>query len=140
MSRQRPDIYRLIFAIAHLELVYFCITGVALRFIVLRIPEFCVRKTKTRRKMETDSIALSSSSCAPTEFQVLSSYDSRTTTISVAVEHCQLCGGSRRPFYCRDCIRAGDFQHSGAGGDRYSANNACWGPSEANRLQRYAYR
>lgn len=32
--------------------------------------------------------------------------------ISVAVERCPLCGGTRKPFYCKDCVRSGNFSHS----------------------------
>ena len=53
------------------------------------------------------------SSLAPTDFRLCSSLDdSHGTVISVAVEHCQLCGGTRRLFYCKDCVAKGEFSHS----------------------------
>ena len=53
-----------------------------------------------------------SSSLAPTDFRLTTSFEEGNGTISVAVEKCQLCTASRRPFYCKDCVRKGDFTHS----------------------------
>ena len=53
-----------------------------------------------------------SSSLAPTDFRLTTSFDDGNGAISVAVEKCQLCTASRRPFYCKDCVRKGDFTHS----------------------------
>lgn len=32
--------------------------------------------------------------------------------ISVAVERCALCGGTRKPFVCKKCVCDGNFTHS----------------------------
>ncbi|XP_061174725.1 beclin 1-associated autophagy-related key regulator-like [Saccostrea echinata] len=64
-----------------------------------------------------------SSSCesnlAPTEFDLASSVES-SSGLTVAVERCPLCDGSRRSFYCRDCVNGGLFVHStGSHPERY---------------------
>ena len=62
--------------------------------------------------MATSSTSLEASCLAPTYFKLSSSFDSNDGAISVAVEHCQLCGGSKRPFYCESCVVKGDFTRS----------------------------
>lgn len=56
----------------------------------------------------------SDSSVAPTDFQLSESFErsAQGAVVSVALERCWLCLGSRRSFYCRQCIRTGDFVHS----------------------------
>jgi len=65
------------------------------------------------RAESTDSDS-SSSSVAPTDFQLSESFDGSVqgAVVSVALERCWLCLGSRRSFYCKQCIRTGDFVHS----------------------------
>ncbi|KAK7103655.1 beclin 1-associated autophagy-related key regulator-like [Littorina saxatilis] len=40
--------------------------------------------------------------------------------IAVAVERCPLCLRSRRPFYCKDCVNAGNFSRNSNKSERYS--------------------
>ena len=56
----------------------------------------------------------SDSSVAPTDFQLSESFEgsAQGAVVSVALERCWLCLGSRRSFYCKQCVRAGDFVHS----------------------------
>lgn len=61
--------------------------------------------------MATESLE---SSLAPTDFPICASFEDSSGAISVAVERCQLCGSSKRNFYCRDCIRRGICVHSKA--------------------------
>ena len=60
------------------------------------------------------SVSDSDSSVAPTDFQLSVSFEcsTRDAAVSVALERCWLCLGSRRSFYCKQCVRAGDFAHS----------------------------
>ena len=46
---------------------------------------------------------------APAYFPLSFSFEALNDQISVAVEKCQLCGGSKRCFYCVSCLRNGDF-------------------------------
>lgn len=39
--------------------------------------------------------------------------------IAVAVERCPLCLRSRRPFYCKDCVNAGNFSRNSNKSERY---------------------
>ena len=52
------------------------------------------------------------SSLAPTDFNLSTSFDDNGGAITVAVERCQLCTRSKRPFFCTLCIQRGDFVHS----------------------------
>jgi len=68
-----------------------------------------------RRNSYTESTASDSdSSVAPTDFQLSESFECSTqgAAVSIALERCWLCLGSRRSFYCKQCVRAGDFVHS----------------------------
>jgi beclin 1-associated autophagy-related key regulator len=62
------------------------------------------------------STSSNTSSLAPTDFRLSQSYDCalHAGAVSVALERCLLCWGSRRSFYCRQCVRSGDFVHSRA--------------------------
>jgi len=69
----------------------------------------------TRSDSRTEStVSDSDSSVAPTDFQLSESFECSTqgAAVSVALERCWLCLGSRRSFYCKQCVRAGDFVHS----------------------------
>jgi len=69
----------------------------------------------TRSDSRTEStISDSDSSVAPTDFQLSESFECSTqgAAVSVALERCWLCLGSRRSFHCKQCVRAGDFVHS----------------------------
>lgn len=64
-----------------------------------------------------------SSSCesnlAPTEFNLTSSIES-SPGLTVAIERCPLCDGSRRSFHCRKCVNEGLFVHTkGSHPERY---------------------
>ena len=59
-----------------------------------------------------DDSSSQSSSLAPIDFNLSSSLEESNGAISVAVEKCQLCGGSRRPFYCKNCVKKGEFTYS----------------------------
>ena len=61
--------------------------------------------------MATSTVSLGTS-LAPTDFKVCASFEDSNGAISVAVERCQLCGGNRRTFYCKDCVQNGMFTHS----------------------------
>ena len=78
-------------------------------------PSLALHRPKTKltsqSKMATTS-GSESSSLAPTDFRLCSSLDDSSGVISVAVEHCQLCDGTRRLFYCKDCVQNGEFVHS----------------------------
>jgi len=68
-----------------------------------------------RSDSHTEStVSDSDSSVAPTDFQLSESLESSTegAAVSVALERCWLCLGSRRSFYCKQCVRTGDFVHS----------------------------
>lgn len=55
------------------------------------------------------------SSMAPTDFKLSQSFDGSCQAgviVSVALERCLLCYGSRRSFYCKYCVRSGEFVHS----------------------------
>lgn len=68
-----------------------------------------------RSDSHTEStVSDSDSSVAPTDFQLSESFECSTQSaaVSVALEHCWLCLGSRRSFYCKQCVRTGDFVHS----------------------------
>jgi len=69
----------------------------------------------TRSSSRAESTASDSdSSVAPTDFQLSESFEGSTqgVAVSVALERCWLCLGSRRSFYCKQCVGAGDFVHS----------------------------
>ncbi len=53
-----------------------------------------------------------SSSLAPVDFKVCTSFEDSNGAISVAIERCQLCSGSKRTFYCTNCLKKGHFTHS----------------------------
>ena len=58
---------------------------------------------------------MASSSCAslaPTDFNISTSFEDANGAIIVAVERCQLCSGTKRTFYCKECILRGHFVHS----------------------------
>ena len=68
-----------------------------------------------RSNYQTESTGSdSSSSVAPTDFRLSESLECSTqgAAVSVALERCWLCLGSRRSFYCKQCVRNGDFVHS----------------------------
>jgi len=68
-----------------------------------------------RSDSRTEStVSDSDSSVAPTDFQLSESFEcsSQGAAVSVALERCWLCLGSRRSFYCKQCVRVGDFVHS----------------------------
>ncbi|XP_059471775.1 beclin 1-associated autophagy-related key regulator [Neocloeon triangulifer] len=54
------------------------------------------------------------SSSAPIDFHLSSSTDDYTCRISTNYQKCPLCKKSRCKFYCRDCVRSGDFVRSTA--------------------------
>jgi len=60
------------------------------------------------------AISDSDSSVAPTDFQLSESFEgsAQGAVVSVALERCWLCLGSRRSFHCKQCVRTGDFVHS----------------------------
>ena len=69
----------------------------------------------TRSDSHTESTASDSdSSVAPTDFQLSESFEcsAQGAAVSVALERCWLCLGSRRSFHCKQCVRTGDFVHS----------------------------
>ena len=60
------------------------------------------------------TVSDSDSSVAPTDFQLSESFEcsAHGAAVSVALERCCLCLGSRRSFCCKQCVRNGDFVHS----------------------------
>jgi hypothetical protein len=55
----------------------------------------------------------STESLAPTEFPCSSSIES-STGLTVAVERCPLCDGTKKKYYCKSCVKRGLFIHSKA--------------------------
>lgn len=60
-----------------------------------------------------ESSGTESENLAPTEFLCTSSIES-STGLTVAVERCPLCDGTRRKYYCQSCVKQGYFIHSKA--------------------------
>ncbi|XP_076095380.1 beclin 1-associated autophagy-related key regulator-like [Mytilus galloprovincialis] len=60
-----------------------------------------------------ESSGTESENLAPTEFLCTSSIES-STGLTVAVERCPLCDGTRRKYYCQSCVKQGLFIHSKA--------------------------
>lgn len=58
------------------------------------------------------STTVTQSSLPPRYFRLNSSIDDASGVITVAVERCQLCDGTKRAFVCQHCIKKGDFGHS----------------------------
>lgn len=57
------------------------------------------------------SSSCESSNLAPSEFDLANSLES-SSGLTVAIERCPLCDGSKRSVYCRDCVNGGYFMHS----------------------------
>ena len=70
------------------------------------------KQTMTQETKMATTINSQASSLAPVDFKLSSSLEDSDVAISVAVEKCQLCGATRRPFYCKRCVETGDFTHS----------------------------
>ncbi|XP_048734528.1 beclin 1-associated autophagy-related key regulator-like isoform X2 [Ostrea edulis] len=65
------------------------------------------------------SSSCESSNLAPSEFDLANSLES-SSGLTVAIERCPLCDGSKRSVYCRDCVNGGYFMHSkGSHPERY---------------------
>ena len=75
-------------------------------------PEFRTKTNEHILRMTNSSCA--SSSLAPTDFNISTSFEDANGAIIVAVERCQLCSGTKRTFYCKECIQRGHFVHSKA--------------------------
>lgn len=60
--------------------------------------------------MEMATIS-SDDSSAPVEFHISHSLDDNSKFSSPA-EECPLCSKARKVFYCKICVRSGDFVHS----------------------------
>lgn len=67
-------------------------------------------KTKVTSHINMEGI--SCESLPPSDFRLYSSLEDSNGAIKVAIENCQLCGSSRRPFFCKDCVNKGRFSHS----------------------------
>ena len=48
----------------------------------------------------------------PVHFPISSSVGAPNDTVTIAIEKCELCSGSKRSFYCRQCVATGDFCYS----------------------------
>lgn len=53
----------------------------------------------------------SDDSSAPSEFHISDSLDD-SSKFSLPTEECPLCSKARKVFYCKICVRNGDFVHS----------------------------